>query len=121
MTHLTDYSYLERGTAVFIFAMWSLVHIYTVDKFRVFRLENYFRKDTKTIVTTLLFISMFFSIIYDILGTIAKYEEGFSPNADGTNCVIKPKSKYSDANKAIVTASAHYSIIRSLTYINLGC
>ena len=105
MTHLTDYSYLERGTAVLIFGLWSLVHIYTVDKFRVFRLENYFRKDTKTIVTTLLFISMFFSIIYDILGTYAKYEEGFTPKPDGSNCVIKPKSSYNPTNKAVVTAS----------------
>ena len=107
MTHLTDYSYLERGMAIFIFGIWAVVHIWSTDKFRVFRWENYQRRDTKTIVTTLLFISMTFSFIYDILGTYVKYAEGFQPkgfNINGEpNCVIRPKSTYSEVDKVIVT------------------
>ncbi|RKP16701.1 hypothetical protein ROZALSC1DRAFT_24978 [Rozella allomycis CSF55] len=94
MTHLSDYSYVDRGIGVLIFFFWAMNHVYTVDRFYCFHPTKLRKRDPKTLCTVLIFASMIFLIIYDILGMYIKYSMGFWYDASKEQCVTTPKTRY---------------------------
>jgi hypothetical protein len=104
MTHLSDYSYIDRGIAVLFYMIASLIYLYNVDNLSAFNYEKLrVKKDPKSICTVLLFISMLFSVIYDGVATYFKYAEGYSLVNGG--CILTPRASYSQRNKDLVTVA----------------
>lgn len=102
MTHLSDFSYLDRGISDFFLLLWSLVIVYSRTGFNQLLQPSKMRKlNLKSLVTLLLFLSMIFSVIYDTLGTYIKYEEGFYDDVE-LGIITKPKSKFSQANYDLI-------------------
>jgi len=92
MTHLSDFSYLDRLVMNFFIIIWMLHRVWEIDGFHVFRLQNFKKFRLKTVATGLLLLSISLFIIYDIVATTIKYREGFYVSAD--HGIIQKPSEY---------------------------
>jgi hypothetical protein len=111
MTHLSDYSYLERGYAVLVYLIWAVYLLWRDDRWRGFRVlrrlswcghrrRHLDRPEFRVLLTGLLLASMSLSVIYDILSSIVKYREGFT---EVDEIIIQtPRKMYSPSNERIV-------------------
>ncbi|RKP17080.1 hypothetical protein ROZALSC1DRAFT_24565 [Rozella allomycis CSF55] len=97
MTHLSDYSYIDRGIGILIFFIWAIDHIYTVDGLSSMKLSKIRKKDAKTLCTVLIFTSMLFVMLYDMLSIYIKYSMGMWYDSTMDKCVTMPKARYPDA------------------------
>eukprot|EP01006_Ploeotia_vitrea_P042650 TRINITY_DN66648_c1_g1_i2.p2 TRINITY_DN66648_c1_g1~~TRINITY_DN66648_c1_g1_i2.p2 ORF type:complete len:457 (+),score=216.71 TRINITY_DN66648_c1_g1_i2:152-1522(+) len=102
LTHLSDYSYMDRGICDLGILIWSQWHVYKVDGFKSlqWKLIKTFR--LKSLATTMVYISLAVMVVYDTIATKFKYEEGFSYNATTGAIKTKSKTKYSQANKDLL-------------------
>ncbi|KAI9136311.1 hypothetical protein BKA69DRAFT_1129202 [Paraphysoderma sedebokerense] len=111
MTHLSDFSYLERGIVDVFILIWMLMRIRNSQNYSSLHPKYLLEFLTgprrsspplKLIITYTLVFSLTVMIIYDFLATKMKYEEGFSHIANSTNCATKPSATYNTENKFLV-------------------
>lgn len=101
MSHLSDYSYLERGENMFLLLLFMLMRIWTTGGFPKLNLLEAENRNLKSAVTILVIAASIAILIYDILLTGVKYEEGYFVKANG-DIVHKPKSKWAPENVAVL-------------------
>ncbi|KAI7899400.1 uncharacterized protein BX663DRAFT_521615 [Cokeromyces recurvatus] len=97
MTHLSDFSYLERcaiWTYISVFLGYS---IYIGDRFRCLRLRSIISGELKSIISVLLILMMLMQFMWDIVSTYVKYDEGFIVY-EGT-IITKPFIKWSSTHQ----------------------
>jgi len=89
MTHLSDYSYIDRGFAVFAYLCWSIYLLSRDERWRGLHIlrrtsccghgrKQLGKPEFSVLLTTLLVTSMVLSVIYDCLCITVKYREGFT-------------------------------------------
>ncbi|KAI9146058.1 hypothetical protein BKA69DRAFT_1047165 [Paraphysoderma sedebokerense] len=122
MTHLSDFSYLERGMISSTAFCWILLRIYWAGGLSVLNPKPLWqfllnpRQGTaplRLIITYLFLLSCFTHSLYDFLTTKMKYEEGYSYNSILKKCVTKEGKDYSPENKILLDAT---NTLLSLTY-----
>eukprot|EP01006_Ploeotia_vitrea_P039635 TRINITY_DN66361_c9_g3_i3.p1 TRINITY_DN66361_c9_g3~~TRINITY_DN66361_c9_g3_i3.p1 ORF type:complete len:527 (+),score=233.28 TRINITY_DN66361_c9_g3_i3:105-1685(+) len=94
MTHLSDFSYVQRGLGVLFLLVWSLWQSRRMDRFRSISWANLRNFTLKSVALILLLLAMVFSVAYDALSSYIKYQEGFVVDEHGV-IETAPKSVYS--------------------------
>eukprot|EP01006_Ploeotia_vitrea_P042651 TRINITY_DN66648_c1_g1_i3.p1 TRINITY_DN66648_c1_g1~~TRINITY_DN66648_c1_g1_i3.p1 ORF type:complete len:478 (+),score=210.79 TRINITY_DN66648_c1_g1_i3:187-1620(+) len=102
LTHLSDYSYLDRGIVDLAIIGWALLHVNRVDGFASIRWQHLRAFRLKTVATIMTFVSLVIMVAYDTIATIFKYDEGFYYDPDTGNIKTMPKTKYSQTNKDLL-------------------
>ncbi|KAJ3092412.1 hypothetical protein HK102_007609 [Quaeritorhiza haematococci] len=69
MTHLSDYSYVERGITNLCVLVWIIYHINKNDHFASLRWQNIRRREVKTLTTCSVLLSIVIMLFYDVLST----------------------------------------------------
>ena len=101
MTHLSDFSYCERGIQSIFVLGWVLQQLYKADRFASLSPARLFKLNLKTLTMYMLLLSQLSIILYDILATSFKYEEGFYD--DPVRGIIQqPSTRFSDVTKVKV-------------------
>ncbi|KAI9255426.1 hypothetical protein EDC94DRAFT_227864 [Helicostylum pulchrum] len=103
MTHLSDFSYLERCTIWFYISIYFLYSIYKGDKFRCLKFKSIISGELKSIITVLLILAMLMQAMWDIVSTYVKYEEGFTVYEG--NIISKPFVMWSATHKKHMTVN----------------
>ncbi|KAK9761215.1 hypothetical protein K7432_014044 [Basidiobolus ranarum] len=94
MTHLSDYTYLDRLICNILALIWILHRIQTLVGIRgALNLKRFRKGELRPIITFLLLVSNVLTVVYDIIVTTIKYREGYMTIGD--NVVSKPKEYWS--------------------------
>ncbi|KAI9484253.1 MAG: hypothetical protein EXX96DRAFT_607132 [Benjaminiella poitrasii] len=127
MTHLSDYSFLQRATGLSYVLIWLIYRVYTTEKFDCLDFSKFKKGELKSIVTALLLVMIPFQLYYgnhsslhvyiyvhlfckhslspilniDVISCKIKYEEGFVQFLG--RIMTKPESLWTDADKALVS------------------
>ncbi|ORY03102.1 hypothetical protein K493DRAFT_384472 [Basidiobolus meristosporus CBS 931.73] len=90
MTHLSDYTYLDRLVCDILALLWILYRIQSlVGATEALSLRRMRKGELRPIITILLLISNLLAIVYDTMVAKIKYGEGFA--VVGNNITSKPK------------------------------
>ncbi|CAO3624634.1 unnamed protein product [Cunninghamella blakesleeana] len=100
MTHLSDYSFLQRTVSLYYLLIWYTYRVWSLDRFRCIRISRFKQGEIKGIVTLLLFIFIPFQLFYEITSCKVKYEEGFA-NVFG-HIFTKPETMWTQADKDFI-------------------
>ncbi|CEI86369.1 hypothetical protein RMCBS344292_00811 [Rhizopus microsporus] len=108
MTHLSDYSFLQRAVGLVYIYIWYIYRVYQTNGFKCLSFASFKRLELKTIVTGLIFFMIPFQLYYDIVSCRVKYEEGFVQIGPG-RIITKPELLWTKADKDIIIPT-DYSI-----------
>ncbi|KAI8356073.1 hypothetical protein EDC96DRAFT_515682 [Choanephora cucurbitarum] len=100
MSHLSDYSFLQRASGLGFLLVWLLYRLFATKGYHCFYLSKLKKGDLKSVVTTSIFIMLPFQLYYDIVTCKIKYEEGFVPIEGKIS--TKPESLWSAADRDLV-------------------
>lgn len=100
MTHLSDFSFLQRMVSFGYLYVWFLYRVWTLDRFSCLLPKRFKQGELKSIVTLLILFMIPFQLFYDITSVKIKYEEGFA-NVLG-HVFTKPEVMWTKADKALV-------------------
>ncbi|KAI8070328.1 hypothetical protein BC940DRAFT_295833 [Gongronella butleri] len=78
MTHLSDFSYLERTFTYVYLGAYLLYSLAKYDRFQSLRPSKIFTGELKSILTLLLMLMTLIQATADVTGVVIKYNEGFS-------------------------------------------
>ncbi|KAG0199719.1 hypothetical protein BGX28_007028, partial [Mortierella sp. GBA30] len=99
MTHLSDYSFVQRGVANGWFYIWFVIYVFRYDRFQALSIRRIARFELRSIVTLLLLIARPLQLTYDVGSAVIKYEEGFWDNAKTGQIVSRPSFLWSQSNQ----------------------
>lgn len=115
LTHLSDFSYLDRLMTNFAVIVWMMARAWKADRFSAMSLKNLLKFRLQTVVLYMLFGAQLAFLVYDGIVTRIKYEEGFYYSAALDKAGPKPSSKYSAHNKDMVfVADATLNVVFTL-------
>ncbi|CAO3590509.1 unnamed protein product [Absidia cylindrospora] len=77
MTHLSDFSYLERSTMFVYLGAYLFYSLWKNDRFDSLRPTKIFSGELKSVLTILLILMTCIQMTADVTGTYIKYTEGF--------------------------------------------
>ncbi|KAI8332123.1 hypothetical protein BC941DRAFT_505489, partial [Chlamydoabsidia padenii] len=83
MTHLSDFSYLERSTMFVYLGVYLFYCLWKHDRFNSLRPSKIVSGELKSILTILLILMTCVQMTADITGTYIKYSEGFVATPGG--------------------------------------
>ncbi|CAI2166242.1 8253_t:CDS:2 [Funneliformis geosporum] len=101
MNQFSDFSFLARAIADFCILIWSIIHIYSIDKFDALRWKVIKRKEVKSIMTILYLLSITLILTYDVICSKIKYSEGFILEPTKHIIIGKPREQWSPENKQL--------------------
>ncbi|KAF9982064.1 hypothetical protein BGZ65_003275 [Modicella reniformis] len=99
MTHLSDYSFIQRAVANGWFYIWFVVYVFRYDRFSALEYKRMMRFELRSVVTFLLLIAIPLHLAYDIGCAAIKYEEGFWFNSASNEIVGTPSPLWSQPNQ----------------------
>ncbi|KAL0090357.1 hypothetical protein J3Q64DRAFT_1808770 [Phycomyces blakesleeanus] len=94
MTHLSDFSFLQRVVSISYLTLWYIYRVCQLDRFQCFSPSRIRKGELKSIVSLLILIMLPFQLTY------VKYEEGYIQH--NGQYVTKPEMLWSQANKDYV-------------------
>ncbi|KAI9486638.1 MAG: hypothetical protein EXX96DRAFT_549827 [Benjaminiella poitrasii] len=100
MTHLSDFSFLQRMVSFGYLYVWYTYRVWTLDKFSCLHPKRFQQGELKSIVTLLVLFMIPFQLFYDITSVKIKYEEGFA-NVFG-RIFTKPEVMWTEADRKLV-------------------
>ncbi|GAA5814824.1 hypothetical protein MFLAVUS_008327 [Mucor flavus] len=100
MTHLSDFSFLQRTVSFAYLFIWYTYRVWTLDKFSCLHPKRFRQGELKSIVTLLILFMIPFQLFYDITSVKIKYEEGFA-NVLG-HVFTKPEVMWTKADRDLV-------------------
>ncbi|KAI9254826.1 hypothetical protein BY458DRAFT_589350 [Sporodiniella umbellata] len=106
MTHLSDYSFLQRVIGLSYIYLWYLFRIHQTSGYTA--LARLRQGEMKAVVSLLILFMIPFQLYYDIVSCTVKYREGFVQQPD-LLLVPKPESFWTQAHQQMVTP-INYSI-----------
>ncbi|KAI9257987.1 hypothetical protein BDA99DRAFT_514937 [Phascolomyces articulosus] len=89
MTHLSDFSYVERATIDVYISVYLVYSIWKNDRFRCLQPHKVFSGELRSILTVIMFVMMMTQAIVDFWSTYVKYSEGFVALPTGS-IITKP-------------------------------
>ncbi|KAI8345346.1 hypothetical protein BD560DRAFT_411549 [Blakeslea trispora] len=100
MTHLSDFSFLQRASGLGFMFIWLLYRIFATRGHHCFYISKFKNGDLKSFVTASIFIMLPFQLYYDIITCKIKYEEGFVQMTG--KILTKPEALWRQADKDMV-------------------
>ncbi|OZJ03872.1 hypothetical protein BZG36_03685, partial [Bifiguratus adelaidae] len=110
MTHLSDYSFLQRACELVYLFMFAIYRVWQVNRFKCLHPSRFRNGELKSIVTLMVLICIPCQLYYDITSTIIKYQEGFlaipdpaqltNPLAD--TIITKPEMLWTPEHQSLV-------------------
>ncbi|KAI8391546.1 uncharacterized protein BYT42DRAFT_557249 [Radiomyces spectabilis] len=100
MTHLSDFSFLQRMVSLSYLFVWYLYRVWTLDRFKCLSPSRFRQGELKSIVTLLVLFMLPFQLYYDVTSCKIKYEEGFV-SVFG-HIFTKPESMWTKADQDLV-------------------
>ncbi|KAG1451923.1 hypothetical protein G6F56_007957 [Rhizopus delemar] len=100
MTHLSDFSFLQRMVSFAYLYIWYTYRVWTQDRFSCLHPKRFKQGELKSIVTLLILFMIPFQLFYDITSVTIKYEEGFA-NILG-HIFTKPEVMWTKADQSLV-------------------
>ncbi|KAI8146912.1 hypothetical protein BJV82DRAFT_596990 [Fennellomyces sp. T-0311] len=100
MTHLSDFSFLQRAVSLAYLYIWYLYRVYTLDGFNCLRPSRFRQGELKSVVTLLILVMVPSQLYYDITTCKIKYEEGFATIFG--HVFTKPEQMWTEADQALV-------------------
>ncbi|KAI9313638.1 hypothetical protein BX666DRAFT_1978599 [Dichotomocladium elegans] len=64
MTHLSDYSFLQRAVSLTYLYVWFIYRVYNLDKFQCLHWRKFRQGELKSIITFLLLFMIPFQLLY---------------------------------------------------------
>lgn len=121
MTHLSDFSYLDREVTDILIFIWGISVVWSRTRFALLHPSRIKALHLKSMVTLLLLISLTLMIIYDAMAVYVKYMEGFYDDPD-RGIINKPKEHYSKSNHDLIfwidlTANMAYAVKTSAMFL----
>lgn len=105
LTHLTDFSYLDRLTMEVPALLFALHCAWSADKFASLHPKKLIKFRLQTVVMYLIIVSLSLFVAYDSIVTHIKYEEGFYCNPATLEGSLMPSSLFSARNQDLVTSA----------------
>ncbi|RUS34357.1 hypothetical protein BC938DRAFT_481016 [Jimgerdemannia flammicorona] len=112
MTHLSDFSFLQRAVSLTYLYIFLIIRVYQVNHFQCLAPSRLRAGELKGIVTVLVMIAIPFQLYYgrwlpdladcNWTSTKIKYDEGFMMLPNTATIVNKPFEAWTDADKALV-------------------
>ncbi|KAF9362505.1 hypothetical protein BGX34_006031 [Mortierella sp. NVP85] len=99
MTHLSDYSFVQRSVANGWFYIWFLGYVFKYDRFAALHYKRMIRFELRSIVTFLLLIAIPLHLAYDVGCAAIKYDEGFWANPKSNEIMGNPWFRWSQPNQ----------------------
>ncbi|ORY98567.1 hypothetical protein BCR43DRAFT_487753 [Syncephalastrum racemosum] len=90
MTHLTDFSYLQRCVLEVYISAYLLYTIWQNDRFRCLKPSKIIDGELRSIITYLMILMMITQSSWDIISTWIKYSEGFLEIPTTGQIITKP-------------------------------
>ncbi|KAL0089629.1 hypothetical protein F4703DRAFT_1914941 [Phycomyces blakesleeanus] len=127
MTHLSDFSFLQRVVSISYLTLWYIYRVCQLDRFQCFSPSRIRKGELKSIVSLLILIMLPFQLTYafvlDVASSTVKYEEGYIQH--NGQYVTKPEMLWSQANKDYVVPT-DYSLcigfsLQTSTLLLLQC
>ncbi|KAI8147440.1 hypothetical protein BJV82DRAFT_648177 [Fennellomyces sp. T-0311] len=100
MTHLSDYSFLQRAVSLSYLYFWFMYRIWTLDRFQCLHPNRFRQGELKSIVTLLILFMIPFQLLYDVTSCKIKYEEGFASIFG--HVFTKPETMWTKADQGLV-------------------
>ncbi|KAI8886492.1 hypothetical protein K501DRAFT_177733 [Backusella circina FSU 941] len=100
MTHLSDFSFLQRMVSFGYLYIWYTYRVWTLDRFKCLNPKRFKQGELKSIVTLLILFMIPFQLFYDITSVKIKYEEGFASLLG--NIITKPEMMWTKADQGLV-------------------
>ncbi|OAD02530.1 hypothetical protein MUCCIDRAFT_164461 [Mucor lusitanicus CBS 277.49] len=118
MTHLSDFSFLQRAVGLSYVLFWFIHRIHTTGGFSCLYFSKLKRGELKSIVTILIFVMLPFQLYYDMASCKVKYEEGYVQMLG--HIVTKPEFLWTQADRDLITPT---EIMPQLVYgiVNILC
>lgn len=102
MTHLSDYSYIDRGLQTIGILLFFVHRLTSQQQWKVFKPAQLRKLELRSLVSFLLATSLLLLISYDIITTFVKYTEGFEIVEDTGAIRTKSKSNYTPDNLSLI-------------------
>lgn len=102
MTHLSPYSYLDRGLVCLAILIWTLHRFWTTDRFASLSPSFARQGRLQPLVAWCMVISLTAAISYDMLAMYFKYAEGWKCSDEGVSRVASTSADYSDLHKGLI-------------------
>ncbi|KAI9270501.1 hypothetical protein BDA99DRAFT_501954 [Phascolomyces articulosus] len=102
MTHLSDFSYLQRCCLEFYITAFLVHRIWTNEKFNCLRPSQIPKMALKSIITYLMIVMMCTQTTWDIISTWIKYKEGFIMRPDNGQIIQKPFAYWDEYHQSFV-------------------
>ncbi|KAG0210491.1 hypothetical protein B0O80DRAFT_496213 [Mortierella sp. GBAus27b] len=99
MTHLSDYSFIQRAIANGWFYVWFVGYVFMYDRFSALHYQRMVRFELRSVVTFLLLIAIPLHLAYDIGSTSIKYREGFWEIPESQQIISKPSNLWTQPNQ----------------------
>jgi hypothetical protein len=98
MTQFSDIAYISHGYFLGLVLLWSLYHIGSVERFRVFRLRTLKNLPSKSVATLILFLSLVAGLVFDVITAVLKYSYGLVrlPNLPTAWYIMRPLDSWTD-------------------------
>ncbi|KAI8081317.1 uncharacterized protein BX664DRAFT_285247 [Halteromyces radiatus] len=112
MTHLSDFSFLQRMVSLAYLSVWFLYRVWKLDRFRCLHPHRFRQGELKSVVTALILVMIPFQLYYDVTSCKIKYEEGFA-SVFG-HIFTKPEMMWTKADQELVVPT-NYSLCIGLS------
>ncbi|KAI9307952.1 hypothetical protein BJ944DRAFT_261080 [Cunninghamella echinulata] len=112
MTHLSDFSFLQRMVSLGYLSAWFGYRVWKLDRFRCLSPQRFRQGELKSVVTALILVMIPFQLYYDVTSCKIKYEEGFA-NVFG-HVFTKPETMWTKADRDLVVPT-NYSLCIGLS------
>ncbi|KAH8549177.1 hypothetical protein BGW37DRAFT_445032, partial [Umbelopsis sp. PMI_123] len=109
MTHLSDFSFLQRAVELAFLYVWFLLRMWQIDRFACLRPSRIRQGELKSILSILILFMVPFQMAYDITSVKIKYEEGFMEIPGTTVIITKPALYWTTADQQLVIPT-NYSL-----------
>ncbi|KAI8072880.1 hypothetical protein BC940DRAFT_330326 [Gongronella butleri] len=107
MTHLSDYSFLQRMVSLGYLLVWFVYRVWKLDQFKCLNPQRFRQGELKSVVTALILVMIPFQLYYDVMSCKIKYEEGFA-SVFG-HVFTKPETMWTKADQELVVPT-NYSL-----------
>ncbi|KAF9406986.1 hypothetical protein BGZ76_006227, partial [Entomortierella beljakovae] len=122
MTHLSDYSFVQRIVSNGWFYIWFIVYVFRYDRFTALSVKRVSRFELRSVVTLILLLAIPLHLSYDIGVATIKYSEGFWVNPKDGSIMGKPSALWSPTHQKLArvcdyTLAAVMALLGSIFFL----
>ncbi|KAI7900668.1 uncharacterized protein BX663DRAFT_517191 [Cokeromyces recurvatus] len=104
MTHLSDFSYLQRCALEAYMALFLLYRVWANDRFKCLHPKRIFAGELRSIITVLYIMMLVMQTSWDVVSTWIKYTEKFIVVPGTDHIISKPYDNWTNQHKEVAQA-----------------